>query len=569
MSKPSIPDLTFPGIEFGAIETKWDLSPLLYRGGAGTYIRHVADRVAQGSLGAPIKDRIPLVVRLHEYLAGKLAAGTGRASIKWSIAMLRTFFAWIDTAGRLATLDTIEQTYIDYSEHLLHRVRVVGDMSEVNAYACATSLSGMLNEVLQLTIGVFAKTRLTKPRTKKRVLGTHADKQNLEQMAVFGHCMLDITNALSLESIRGHLPVIIRFGTGQVLEEWCGLTPTSRLKTLSYKESCKKRVLRQRAAWEADTSSRTRHPLINLRIEAELLIFVAQTGMNLAQAKEVRAGRFRYQSHLDGYKVYGYKGRRGGEVKFDIYSEYRPVFERYLHWREAMFPANEDDRLFPSVCVRGAKQRQWDFKAVQKKCQQLGIRCFRPRALRKARVNWLLRRSRDPHLAAEMNQHTQETLLRIYDQPHHQVAAAEITRFLMATDPAIAVAAPGPGVCADTAPRPEPAAPPHAPKPDCVSPAGCLFCDQHRDLDTKDHMWSLATYRHFKSVELMQYRPPTKGHAAHPAAAAIDRVTEKLKHFEGSSDVRALWVQEAVARVHEGHYHPKWDGFIQLMELGT
>jgi hypothetical protein len=569
MVEPTIPDLTFPGIQYGTFETAWDLRPLLYRGGAGTYIKLVADRMSEGNLGAPIEERISLVKRLHDHLAGKLVGGASQATIKTSISRLRTFYTWTDVTGRSATLDSVEQDYINYSEYLLHRIRALGDMRELNAYDCAACLSRMFDDVLQLKFGLLAKTRLSRPKNKKNVLGAHADKQNLEHTTAFGHCLLDITDALTLETIRGTLPVTIHFRSGQTLEEWCYLVPPGNVKSLSHPK-LRHVALRRRAAWEADTSSRTRHPLINLRIEAELLIFIAQTGMNLTQAKALTIGKFRYHSHLDGYRVYRvYKNRRGGEVEFEIYSEYRALFERYLHWREAMFPVSEGDLLFPFVCVRGTNRSCVDFQAIQRRCKLIDVPCFRPQKLRRTRVNWLLRRTRDPRLTAEMDQHAQETLLRVYDQPHHQVAVAEISRFIVTTDPAFSIAMPGPGTCTGSAPHPCSEAPSNAPAPDCVSPAGCLFCDHHRDNDTEEHVWSLVTFRHFKSVELMQYHPPAKVSVVHPATAAIERITSKLKHFEASSEVRALWVQEALARVDEGDYHPKWDGFIQLMELRT
>jgi hypothetical protein len=46
----------------------------------------------------------------------------------------------------------------------------------------------------------------------------------------------------------------------------------------------------------------------------------------------------------------------------------------------------------------------------------------------------------------------------------------------------------------------------------------------------------------------------------------MDRLTAKLKVFEQSSEIRAVWVREALARIEEEHYHPRWDGFILLME---
>lgn len=40
--------------------------------------------------------------------------------------------------------------------------------------------------------------------------------------------------------------------------------------------------------------------VINLRICAEFLIFVAQTGMNKAQAMALTLGDYRYESFMDG-----------------------------------------------------------------------------------------------------------------------------------------------------------------------------------------------------------------------------------------------------------------------------
>ena len=113
--------------------------------------------------------------------------------------------------------------------------------------------------------------------------------------------------------------------------------------------------------------------------------------------------------------------------------------------------------------------------------------------------------------------------------------------------------------------------PRNAPQPDCVNAAGCLFCTQHRDIESEDHVWSLSSLRYLKSLELARYRPPSSGKRpapVHPALLVINRLTAKLHFFEESSEVRRLWVEEARARISEGDYHPAWDGFIRLAELG-
>lgn len=569
MTDLHIPDLTFPSVRYGGTETPWDLRPLLYRGGASTDIRKVLQVIAGGELGPPILDRLTLVAKLHDVIAGDLAAGGSRYTARKAITCVRSLYAWADESNRSLTLATVEADFLEWTNHLMHRQRVVGNLGPVSVYNLSSHLARLLDEVLGLKTGLLRRTRVSFTPSKKKVLSTKADKQNLVDTFEFGHALLDISDALTVDSIRGKLPVSIRFRSGQQIEEWSGLQPDHKLKTFvapTTTPSQKEKVVKRRAEWESDTSFRTRRPLVNLRIEAELLIFIAQTGMNLSQAHKLGIGHFSYQSHLDGYLVRRvYKGRRQGEVEFEIYSEYRALFERYLAWHRAIFPDGSNGLLFPlSSPHQRARDISPSLRALRVRCARLKIPFVGPQPLRNARVNWLMRRSRDPALTAEMNQHTTQTLLRDYIRPHHQAAIVEISRFHSSTDPAIA--SPGPGVCAEGRPQLIPDASTGVPRPDCISPAGCLFCIHQRDIDSEDHAWSLASYRHYKSLELAMYRPRGKSGAPHPAKAVLDRITDKLECFKASSEKRSLWVAEATARVEEGEFHPKWDGFIHLVE---
>mgnify|MGYP001082398299 CR=1 FL=1 len=568
-----LPDMTFPKISYGTHARPHDLRVLLYRGGAGAQSNLVAKLMASGSLGAPRITRLSLVLKLHEAISSELVKGRSQATVIGAIQAVRTFYAWGDAAGNELTLATVENDYGEWVEALLHRARIVRSISELTAYRTAKCIDPLLSAALEIKLGLLRRTRLKAPKVKRRVLGTEADKQNLEETFEFGHMLLDITDALTVETIRGPLPVMLCFRNGKVLQEWCKLKPVEKVKSFhkeSYHYHNRRKVLAARAAWVADSSLRTRYPLANLRIEAELLIFISQTGMNLAQAHKLRRGEFRFQSDDGDLLVYRvYKGRRGGQADFRIFKEYRPLFERYIAWLDEIVPESDDTRLFPFVYIGRipAANHAPTFKAIRARCVRLGVRDFRPQALRKTRVNWLLRRSRDPGLAAEMAQHTQETLIRVYQQPNHQVAAKEITRFHQLTDPSIAP--PGPGACIELrrSPRAMVDMPIGAPIPDCVSPAGCLFCDFHRDIESPDYIWSLASYRYLKAAELSQYHPPSRGDIAHPVVAVLKRISEKLNCFEASSEVRAQWVREARDRISESRFHPAWDGFIQLTEL--
>lgn len=259
-----VPDMTFPKIAYGTHARPHDLRVLLYRGGAGAQSNLVANLIASGSLGAPRINRLSLALKLHEAISAELAKGKSQATVIGAIRAIRTFYAWGDAAGNELTLATIESDYREWVEALLHRARVVRSIEELTAYRTAKCVDPLVSAALEIKLGLLRRTRLKAPKDKRRVLGTKADKQNLEETFEFGHVLLDITIALTVETIRGPLPVMLGLRNGKVLQEWCKLQPIENLKSLhkdSYHFHNRRKVLAARAAWVADTSLRTRYPL--------------------------------------------------------------------------------------------------------------------------------------------------------------------------------------------------------------------------------------------------------------------------------------------------------------------
>lgn len=569
MTSTEAPELTFPQISYSPYETHFNLSTLLYFGGAAIHRNKVEKIIASGELGPPIESRIPLIKKCHELLVGDIARGLRRASFLQRFCALRHMIKWCDENNLDISFHSIEENFLAWTEHLIFRMKVKRDLSEKTAYKMASETSFLLSRALNIELGLLRKTRMPVPKIQKKSLAGQAEKQNLEELFEFGNMLLDIVHALPSETINGKLPVEIRLRNGKSLTEWCGIRPPEKLKLLQEGANPWQRrvVQRKRDAWEADTSSRTRYSLINLRVEAELLIFISRTSMNLSQAFKLTRGKFRYQSDDDHVNVFRvYKNRRQGEAEFRIFKEYSKLFKMYLSWIDILFPA-EEVRLFPFIyphkIPRADKPPR--FKAVIERCSRLGIRYFLPRVLRATRINWLLRRSGDPNLTAEMAQHTLETLFRVYERPSHQLAASEISRYHRIVEPSLS---PAPGLCVSTQENPVPIAnsPDSSPSPDCGNPAGCFFCSFHRDIDSEDYIWCLTSYRHCKQLEIDRYIPNEK-FPTHPAMTVIDRITAKLKHIELSSEIRAAWVGEANSRIREGRFHPFFDGTIQLLEL--
>lgn len=571
-----IPDLTLSRIPVGSHGAVWDLCVLLYRNAASMDRRKVSVMLERGEFGQPLAERLPLLIIFHNTIQDRLTEG-GEGAVLTSIKQLGDlfrFFAWADKNHLALTLETVRNVYFVWVENLVHRYRIKKDLKHGAAYGYAR----LVGTLVAVAIGVqhpepgrvmLAHTRMRPPRRAKRVLGAREHKQRLDDTFAFGHLMADLCNGLSVEAVRGPLPVIIlrRNGSNVVLKGFlnASLDPLSLRK-----KAARERALRSRAPLAVSMSAIEARPaLINLRIEAEMLIFVAQTGMNLSQAAKLRREQYRWQTDGDDLQAFRvYKGRRGGEAVFRCFRAYRANLNRYLIWLESLGLHDGDDRMFPFICHGGVippAQRLPLFHATKRVCGELGMAHFKPRALRKTRVNWLLRFSRDANITAEMAAHAKETLLRDYEEPHHQSAAAEIVRYHQKTDPTCTP--PGPGICVDPSRRPEmvPGSPQEAPEPDCISPEGCLFCVYHRDVMSAEYCWKLASHARLKNLEATMYRPP-KSQDAHPAHAVIDRIEAKLHAIEVSSKVRAHWVKDARDDVRAGHYHPIWHGRIRLLE---
>ncbi|AZD58230.1 hypothetical protein C4K18_0226 [Pseudomonas chlororaphis subsp. aurantiaca] len=375
-------------------------------------------------------DRIELVKRLHLNLVDDLARGGSRFSVDNKVQCLRRFFAWADREKLGLSLDSISDTFLQWADHQLHRLRIERTVSERSVYDIASVTATLFDKVLNRHASLIKETRIRKPRGKGKLHTSQVDKQNLQDSFAFGNTLADICNSLTLEATRGPIPVLVTFRSGQKLEQWCGLQARPRGAPNGVRPANLARIaLARRTAREAEPSLRTRIGVLNLRIEAELLMFIAQTGMNLQQAHTLRMDQYHYTSHLDGYQVRSYKNRRNGEVIFEIFSDYRDWFEQYLKWRNAWFSDESETLLFPLIRNSRIDGVAPQFNCLLRICASLNMTMVRPAKLRGARVNWLLRETLNPKQTAELAQHSVETLIRVYAEPHPQLAMVEISRF--------------------------------------------------------------------------------------------------------------------------------------------
>ncbi|WP_321917876.1 MULTISPECIES: site-specific integrase [Paraburkholderia] len=559
--------MTIPEIALGSRETIWDLSRWLYRGAAGAHHRTVYAEIRAGRWGEMHVGRVELVRAIHTAITSKIVRGGARATARNEVIAMNSFVRWVDGNGHLFESRGVIDAYMHWTDSLAHDAQVRKIFSNKTAYSRARAVGVILDLALERRSAIIRSTRLKQPGAARKVQGARSENQNLEETFAFGRLLQDICDAITLDALWGPSPLRIPLSGGGELLHYSGRpAPPVAPSTC---ESHIRRFEKRKERFDNDKTLRTRYPIANMRILAELLTFIAQTGMNLAQAHQLTLCQFSYASDVDGYKVRDYKARRRGEVLFVIFREYRSHFERYLAWRRSVFPA--DSRLFPVFRFTTFVSTPPCFIQIQQACRQVGVRWITPRVLRSTRINWLLRRSGDPDLTAEMAQHHRQSLLENYARPSLQRTMGEVTRFWRQTDPHLALSSHvksiAPGEC-DGAPCTVPDRPRNAPLPDCTRASGCLWCEHHRDIDSQDYVWALSCFRHLKILEMARYRPALGDRITHPAEHAIDRISRKLTWFQRSNATRRSWVEESLTRVEEGDYHPEWKRLIVTMEGG-
>jgi hypothetical protein len=558
-----IPNLLLDNSRITGRNSPWDLSYILYESGTSLFPAKFAATVDRSGLGKIMWERVPLAVAIFQQFQDRLAAGYDIAGCRSILKGVWAFYHWANTAKRSATLATLRNDYLDWSDDILRQYKV-GKMSLIYVIDQATVVGRIFGKILGSHRNLIRETRLPAKPPPRSKTDEGLYENNLSNAIQMGALLYDLSSALGEDAIRGPLPLKIALRDGRVIEEWCGFTPDERLTGQMPKYYVAALQERRRSLQAGEDCTR-RVSLINLRIEVEFLIFLGCTDMNVTQARALKIGDFSYSSFFDGYEVRRlYKERRKGEVEFRIHKEYRDIFERYLEWRKIFCP--NDDRLFPRIGKAGQLEPMViQFQAIRVRCKRLGIPFVSPKLLRGTATNWHLRRTKDPEIVAEIAQHSKDTLGRVYEIPDRKLAAAEISKFHTLTDPALAAA--GPGQCQSKNAAPLNGTPPEAPQPDCISPAGCLFCMQNRDIDSFDHVWSLSSFRYLKSLELSKSRPPKGKQSIHPAQLILSRASAKLDAIRAIDTAHAQWIEEASNRIEEGWYHPAWEGFIRLAEV--
>lgn len=550
------------------VDNYWaDLSRWLVKGGAGTDSRWFYKHATDETWMSVIESRRPFVEAARDYFDECVAMRKSKETITDYVHRTSQFINWIDENELSLSLDngSLERAFIAYDQYQYRRGWVTKEVGSAAVYHGVHTVSQLLSHITKRPphAGLNHQSRVCKAykQPRKTSVSRAAEKQHLADTRALGYFCVGIGNALTISAVYGQLPIaadvltpagveheflILPRGLQNALDGNSKLTPDWARKACAPIEAINRD--------NSGPSEAARASLIKLRLLAEFVIFVYQTGMNVSSAMRLERKGLKYKAAGNSeWRVTSRKRRKHGPVSFSIYKDYRDRLRRFIEFVDHFFP--DDQYLFPLGSEKGRPTGRVSYKLIRYHTARAGVPWIPPSVTRNTRANFLDRALGDPDLSAELAQHTRETFKQNYELPSQQRAMSELTHFWKDNPESLIDSG------CDGEPEAIAGKPSDVVKPDCIHASGCLWCSKHRDIQSEDYVWSLSSFKRLKLIEAAQ---PVQRDI--PADRVVARISEKLEAFRELNETSRRWVDESQLRVEEGDYHPTWKSNLEFWE---
>jgi hypothetical protein len=338
------------------------------------------------------------------------------------------------------------------------------------------------------------------------------------------------------------------------------------------------------AAANADAQSPIRRSHASIAVSCFAALFLAETGINLAQLLAMKwspglAASLRDAS-IARQKFREVKYRAAGkEVTFTVPLGFMPKLKAYLALREYLVQDADCDALFIVVGNRAQLRRPIGLSTeflvlLYSRLNKLGIVLPRinARQWRAAKQDWVVS-AHGAVVAARLMGHSLATALRSYSNGTDAAHKAEMGAFLASVEKTVLKPGNDPagsirsavGVCIGFH-KPVPIAASVTVQPDCRSTEGCLFCDQYRVHADVADIRKLLSCRH--CVRLVSGRADSIEQYDRSFGAVLRRVDFLLDELRKRD---ATLVDQIELDVDiEGNLDAFWSAKLgQLYELGV
>lgn len=546
----------------------YDLRKLMFWGGANLPPKLKDFSEISKLVGPIVENRIPFVIELHKTLQTSISAGVRQTTIGMKVAILRTFFSFSESKNIDLSLcfESAKAAVSHWIQYQWQRIRI-GAITENTGHTYAWPVISTLAEIFNCSSEELIG-RVTLPRANRD--GRTNEKVDLQAVDHFLDDLEDIVNSLNLNAIRGPWPIAINFRTGEeVLYNGAG----SYAQKLPVQTSRSPHNKSRRKKRNNDSSYASRKKIINLRVNAEILLFIGATGANLQVTMDLKVQDLKYQSFGDQYKVTGFKNRKHDSLEIRIPKSYRTKLENWLTFRTMVFEGICVENLFPildanltEVKIEGER----GFRPLEKIFNRAGKKRIPAMVLRYARAQKLIRSEavgKDLSKVATELQHGLPTLLKSYIKGSQQTASIELTQYFKHLKDADARnnLRVGGSCNSPNSPRSIDSTSNSHPEPDCINPSGCLFCTHYRSIDDFDYIHTILSYQEFLKMRL---RLAGSSKAVDPMIlSAIEKITEHISYVMSMEGKISADAKLAAGLIENDHFHPKWRGWIELLTI--
>jgi hypothetical protein len=262
--------------------TAWDMRVFLCRGLSSTRKQcalYLINDIAKILDYRPT--RLPLVLALREAVDDRFDTTRSHRTVITNFGALKQFFVYCDNHDLDPTTSNVAEAFRNWVEHE-RKPDGHKEANEISVYSRINRAASLLADACGLDrLLLTLPARLEKPKRSKIALGTEADKQHIQRAFSFGICVASIIECLSHSAILGQLPIPLTLGTSRI-SLFSGYVRDSIIERQQLQSLCKPRTGEtdaKRAALFARGTLKQRYSLVNLRMEAELLLFISQTGL--------------------------------------------------------------------------------------------------------------------------------------------------------------------------------------------------------------------------------------------------------------------------------------------------
>jgi hypothetical protein len=345
-----------------------------------------------------------------------------------------------------------------------------------------------------------------------------------------------------------------------------------------------RRTARHLTAANADAQSPIRRSHASIAASCFAALFLAETGINLAQLLAMTWSPGLAASLQDAsvvrQKFREVKYRADGkDVTFTVSLGFMPKLKAYLALREYLVPDADCDSLFIVVGHHAQRRRPMGLTSLflaqlYSRLDTLGIVLPRitARQWRAAKQDWAVS-NHGPVVAARLMGHSLATALHSYSNGSDAAHRAEMGAFLTlvektvlrpGNDPAGSIRS-AVGVCIEFN-KPAPIVVSATIQPDCRSTEGCLFCEQYRVHADAADIRKLLSCRH--CVRLVSGRADSIEQYDRSFGVVLRRVDFLLDELRKRDAALVHQIEQDVDV--EGNLDAFWSGKLdQLYELGV